>query len=181
MALVAVSPLLGGCFQGLGATTTAQATMNSGDGVQVQVGNLKAQGLTLVLDPSTPGAATLVGRFTNVGTETEFLRGVTIGGKTMMNGDVAVTNGLAQVLPGQSLGFGFDSDQSISVKGLEAAVSTYVPITISFEVNGTVEASVLTVPATGIYAGITPSFPPAPVASTSAPEPVIAEASPAAS
>jgi hypothetical protein len=99
----------------------------------------------------------------------------------MMNGDVAVTNGLAQVLPGQSLGFGFDSDQSISVKGLEVVVSTYVPITISFEVNGTVEASVLTVPATGIYAGITPSFPPAPVASTSAPEPVIAESSPAAS
>ena len=175
MALVAVSPLLGGCFQGQGATTTAQATMNSGDGVQVQVGKLKAQGLTLVLDPATPGAATLIGRFTNVGTETEFLRGVTIGGKTTMNGDVAVTSGLGQILPGQSIGFGFESDQSISVKGLEAVVSTYVPIAISFEVNGTVEASVLTVPATGIYEGITPSFPPAPVASSSAPEPVIAE------
>jgi hypothetical protein len=155
--------------------------MNSGDGVQVQVGKLKAQGLTLVLDPATPGAATLIGRFTNVGTETEFLRGVTIGGKTTMNGDVAVTSGLGQILPGQSIGFGFESDQSISVKGLEAVVSTYVPIAISFEVNGTVEASVQTVPATGIYAGITPSFPPAPVESTSAPEPVIAEASPAAS
>jgi len=175
VALVAVSPLLGGCFQGQGATTTSQATMNSGDGVQVQVGDLKAQGLTLVLDPTTPGVATLIGRFTNVGTEVDYLRGVTIGGKTMMNGDVAVTNGLAQILPGQSIGFGFESDQSISVKNLEAAVSTYVPIAISFEVNGTVEASVLTVPATGIYAGITPSFPPAPVASTSAPEPVIAE------
>ena len=57
--------------------------MNSGDGVQVQVGKLKAQGLTLVLDPATPGAATLIGRFTNVGTETEFLRGVTIGLQTV--------------------------------------------------------------------------------------------------
>jgi hypothetical protein len=149
--------------------------MNSGDGVQVQVGDLKAQGLTLVLDPTTPGVATLIGRFTNVGAEVEYLRGVTIGGKTMMNGDVAVTNGLGQVLPGQSIGFGFESDQSISVKNLEAAVSTYVPIAISFEVNGTVDTSVLTVPATGIYEGITPSFPPAPAASTSAPEPVTAE------
>jgi len=180
VALVAVSPLLGGCFQGQGATTTAQATMNSGDGVQVQVGNLKAQGLTLVLDPTSVGTATLIGRFTNVGTEVEFLRGVTIGGTTMMTGDVAVTAGLGQILPGQSVGFGFESDQSISVKNLDAAVSTYVPVAISFEVNGTVEASVLTVPATGIYAGITPSFPPAPVASSAAPEPVPAEASPAA-
>jgi len=155
--------------------------MNSGDGVQIQVGNLKAQGLTLVLDPTTPGNATLIGRFTNVGTEVEFLRGVTIGGKTTMTGDVAVTSGLGQILPGQSVGFGFESDQSISVKNLDAAVSTYVPVAISFEVNGTVEASVLTVPATGIYEGITPSFPPAPVPSSAAPEPVPAEASPAAS
>jgi hypothetical protein len=44
-----------------------------------------------------------------------------------------------------------------------------VPIAISFEVNGTVETSVLTVPATGIYAGITPSFPPAPAASAADP------------
>ena len=181
MALVAVSPLLGGCFQGQGATTSVQSSMNSGDGVQVQVGNLKAQGLNLVLDPTTPGTATLVGRFTNVGTEPEFLRAVSIGGKTMLTGDVAVTSGLGQVLPGQSIGFGFESDESISVRNLDAAVSTYVPIAISFEVNGTVETSVLTVPATGIYAGITPSFPPAPVASTAASEPVTAEASPAAS
>jgi hypothetical protein len=122
-----------------------------------------------------------VGRFTNIGTEIEFLRGVTIGGKTMMTGDVAVTSGLGQVLPGQSVGFGYDSDQSISVKNLDAAVSTYVPIAISFEVNGTVETSVLTVPATGIYEGIAPSFPPAPVASTPASEEPLAEASPAAS
>ena len=181
MALVAVSPLLGGCYQGLGATTTSQATMNSGDGVQVQVGSLKAQNLTLVLDPTTPGAATLIGRFTNVGPEIEFLRGVTIGDKSMMNGDVAVTNGLGQVLPGQSIGFGFESPESISVKNLDAEVSTYVPISTSFEGNGTVETSVLTVPATGMYAGITPSFPPAPVESTPAPEPVPAEASPTAS
>lgn len=180
MALVAVSPLLGGCFQGQQATTTTQSSMNSGDGVQVQVGDLKAQGLTLVLG-TEPGTASLIGRFTNIGTEVEFLRGVTIGDKTMLNGDVAVTSGLAQVLPGQSLGFGFESDQAISVKNLDAAVSSYVPISISFEVNGTVETEVLTVPATGIYEGITPSFPPAPVASTAAPEPVINEASPAAS
>ena len=179
MALVAVSPLLTGCFQGQGATTTAQATMNSGNGVQVQVGNLKAQGLTLVLDPTTVGTATLIGQFTNVGTEVELLRGVTIGGRTTMTGDVAVTSGLAQILPGQSVSFGYESDESISVKNLDAEVSTYVPVAISFEVNGTVEAVVLTVPATGMYEGITPSFPP--VASSAAPEPVPAEASPAAS
>jgi len=154
--------------------------MNSGNGVQIQVGNLKAQSLTLVLG-TEPGTASLVGRFTNIGTETEFLRGVTIGDKTTANGDIAVTSGLGQVLPGQSVGFGFESDQSISVKNLDAAVSTYVPISISFEVNGTVETKVLTVAATGMYAGITPSFPPAPIASTAAPKPITAEASPAAS
>ena len=161
MALVAVSPLLGGCFQ-------------------VQVGNLKAQGLTLVLGPEA-GTASLIGRFTNVGTEIEYLRGVTIGDKTMANGDIAVTMGLGQVLPGQSVGFGFESDQSISVKNLDAVVSAYVPISIAFEVNGTVETSVLTVPATGIYEGITPSFPPAPVASPVASAVASAEPSPAAS
>ena len=180
MALEAVSPLLGGCFQGQQATTTAQASMNSGDGVQVQVGNLKAQGLTLVLGPEA-GTASLIGRFTNVGTEIEYLRGVTIGDKTMANGDIAVTMGLGQVLPGQSVGFGFESDQSISVKNLDAVVSAYVPISIAFEVNGTVETSVLTVPATGIYEGITPSFPPAPVASPVASAVASAEPSPAAS
>ncbi|MEY4136040.1 MAG: hypothetical protein RL205_168 [Actinomycetota bacterium] len=180
MALVAVSPLLGGCFQGQQATTTMQASMNSGDGVQVQLGNLKAQGLTLVLG-AEPGTASLVGRFINVGPETEFLREVTIGGKTMANGDVAVTSGLGQILPGQSLGFGYDSDQAISVKNLDTVVSTYVPISIAFEVNGTVETKVLTVPAAGIYAGITPSFPPAPVASPVASDVASASPSPAAS
>jgi len=144
------------------------------------VGNLKAQSLTLVLG-AEPGTASLVGRFINVGPETEYLRGVTIGDKTMANGDVAVTSGLAQVLPGQSLGFGYDSDQSISVKNLDAAVSTYVPISIAFEVNGTVETKVLTVPAAGMYAGITPSFPPAPVASPVASDVASASPSPAAS
>lgn len=179
MALVAVTPLLGGCFQGQQATTTAQATMNSGDGVQVQVGNLKAQSLTLVLGAEA-GTASLIGRFTNVGPEIERLRDVTIGDKSLANGDVFVTSGLAEVLPGQSLGFGYESDQSISVAGLDAAVSTYVPISISFEVNGTVETKVLTVPAVGMYEGITPSFPPAPVASPVASAVASAEASPAA-
>ncbi len=180
MTLVAVTPLLGGCFQGQRATTTAQATMNSGDGVQVQVGNLKAQSLTLVLG-AEPGTASLVGRFINVGPEIERLRDVSIGDKTLGNGDVFVTAGLGQVLPGQSVGFGYDSDQAISVKGLDAAVSTYVPISISFEVNGTVATKVLTVPAVGMYEGITPSFPPAPVASPVASAVASAVASPSAS
>ena len=46
--VVAVSPLLAGCWQGFGASTTMQNSMNSGNGTQEIVGSLRVENATIV-------------------------------------------------------------------------------------------------------------------------------------
>lgn len=150
---------LSACFSGPAATTTVQASMNSGNGVQAEQGEIRIENATVVLNADEPGTATLVVRLINVGLELDALTYATIDGQQaqfiVADDSMDVSSGV-ELAPGSSVGFGYDSAFRISVlSGMDAPVSAYVPVELGFANAGLAELSVLTVPATGYYAGIT--------------------------
>lgn len=163
--LLVATPALTGCFNGRGATTTMQASMNSGNGVAAQAGEIKVENATLVLGPENANSATLTARIVNIGPVADRLVYATVNGSP-----ADITAGGVDLEPGASISFGFDSDTWINAYALDAAVSTYVPVQLGFADAGILSMSVLTVPPTGYYAGISPNPPQSP-----------AEPSPAAS
>ena len=150
LAIVAV-PALSGCFSGRAATTSMQATMNTGDGTQTQIGNMKILNTTLVVgDPGYD--AMLIGTFVNVGIEPDTLLRVEVDGKP-----VSPIPPIEEMTAGTSVPFGYvDAPNKIPVGGLTGPLSTYVPVTFQFQNAGNVTIQVLTVPAVGQYAGIVP-------------------------
>jgi len=153
------SPVLTGCFSGKGATTNMQATMNSGNGVSAQAGEIKVENATLVMGPEGSNAATLTSRIVNTGPAADRLVYATVNGVP-----ADITGGGVDLNPGASVSFGFDSDTWINAYAFEAATSTYVPVQLGFADAGLVSMSVLTVPPVGYYEGIAPNPPQAPVA-----------------
>ena len=109
-------------------------------------------------------------RIVNTGPEADALVYATVNGQP-----ATITGDKVTLDPGASISFGFDSDHWINAYGLEAAVSTYVPVELGFQNAGLVTMSVMTVPPVGYYEGIKANPPVAPAAAAS---PV---ASPAAS
>lgn len=156
--VVLAVPSLTGCFNGPGATTTTQASMNSGNGVQAQAGPVRIENATLVLGPEGTSTGTLTTRLVNTGAEPDALVYVTIDGVVAY-----VTEGAGELAPGASVSFGFDSEQWINTYDLNAAVSTYVPVELGFQNAGLVTMSVLTVPPVGYYEGIAPNPPTDPI------------------
>ncbi len=154
--LVAAVPALAGCFNGQDATTTSQASMNSGNGVDAEQGAIHIEGATLVLGPEGSGTATLVVRIVNTGAEDDALTFATINGtQSTIVQPTSTDNGT--LVPGASISYGFESDGRIDAAALDVPVSSYVPVQLGFEKAGLVELSVLTVPPTGYYEGITPA------------------------
>jgi copper(I)-binding protein len=158
LALVA-TPLLSGCYSGFGATTTMQASMNSGNGTQVQVGSIRIENATLVMGPEGSGAGTLIASIVNGAQDPDRLVGATIGGIPAY-----ITPGQDVLLFNELVNFGYDSLHWINTYDLTAPVSTYVPVQLQFEKAGIVDFTVLTVPPTGIYEGIAPNPVTAPAA-----------------
>lgn len=154
-ALAAASLVLTGCFNGQGAMTNMQSADLTGNGVQAQVGNIRAENLTLVLGPEGSGSATLTTRIINADPEADRLVGVQIDGLPAY-----VTGDIVELLPDQSVGFGYESDLWINSYDFRAADSTYVPVALQFERAGIAEVEVLVVPPLGYYEGIEP-VPPA--------------------
>jgi hypothetical protein len=74
---------------------------------------------------------------------------------------IAAVSG-ADIGPGESVSFGFDSERWINTYELDVEPSSWVPIELGFQNAGLAQLSVLTVPPTGYYEGIAPN-PPAPV------------------
>jgi hypothetical protein len=155
--VVLAVPVLSGCFNGLQATTTVQATMNSGNGVEAQQGPIHVEGATLVLGPEGSRTATLTTRVVNTGPETDTLTYASINGVPAF-----VTEGAGEMLPGASISFGYASDAWINSYELDAPAATYVPVELGFEKAGLVKMSVLAVPPVGYYDGIAPTPPTAP-------------------
>lgn len=157
-ALVLLSPALAGCFNGLGATTTMQATMNSGNGVAAQAGAIHIENATLVLGPEGSRSATLTTRIVNTGPVADRLVYATIDGAP-----ADITAGGTDLAPGASISFGFDSEHWINAYGIDVATSVYVPVELGFAEAGLVSMSVLSVPPVGYYEGIAPNPPTAAV------------------
>lgn len=153
--LLASSLALTGCFNGPGATTNMQSSQLTGNGVQAQAGNIRAENLTIVIGPEGSASATLITRIVNGDPETDVLLGVLIDGLPAY-----ITGDMVELLPGESVGFGFESDRWINSYDFDADVSTYVPVAMQFERSGIVEVNVLVVPPTEDYDGIEP-VPPA--------------------
>lgn len=153
--LLASTLVLTGCYNGTGAITNLQSGQLTGNGVQAQVGNIRAENLTIVAGPEGSASATLITVIVNGDPEADTLLGATIDGVPAY-----VTGDVIKLLPGQSIGFGFDSDKWINSYQFDAAMSTYVPVTLQFERAGIAEVDVLVVPAEGFYEGIEP-VPPA--------------------
>ena len=161
--LVIASPVLTGCFNGKGATTNSQATMNSGNGVSARAGQVHVENATLVLGPEDSKSATLATRIVNAGPVPDRLVYATVNG---MPADI--TAGGIDLAPGASVSFGFESDTWINAYDLDAVTSTYVPVQLGFAEAGLVSMSVLTVPPVGYYEGIAPNPPQAPAAASPA-------------
>ena len=159
-----VLPVTTGCFSGQGATTTTQATMNSGNGVSATQGAIHIEGTTVVLGPDGSSTATLLTRIVNAGVDPDRLTYATIDGIPAY-----ITEGAGDLGPGASVSFGWESETWINSYDLTATASTYVPVQLGFEKAGLVTMSVLVVPPVGYYEGIAPTPPTNPNGAAPAP------------
>lgn len=164
LALIA-APALTGCWNGPRATTTVQATMNTGNGVEARQGAIDVENATLVLGPEGSTSATLIMRVVNTGPEADALTYITINGVQAQISEpgVAADSG-ADIGPGESIPFGYEAQRWINTYELEVEPSAWVPVELGFQNAGLLTMNVLTVPAAGYYAGIAPN-PPTPPAS----------------
>jgi hypothetical protein len=157
--VVLATPALAGCFNGQQATTSTQATMNSGNSVEATQGAIQIDGTTVVLGPEGSGTATLVVRFTNTGVDPDRLTFATING---VQATIVQPTGSAgepgEMGPGVAVAYGYDSDGRIDAAGVDLTVSTYVPVELGFQNAGLATLSVMVVPPTGYYEGITPAL-----------------------
>ena len=151
LAVLAV-PALTGCFNGQGATTYTQASMNSGNGVEAQVGPIHVENATLVQGPEGTTSATLTTRIVNASATPDRLVYATIDGMP-----AEITGGGTDLGPGASVSFGFDSENWINAYAIDAPVSSYVNVELGFAEAGLVSTRVLIVPPAGYYAGIAPN------------------------
>ena len=153
---VALVPILAGCWQGPAATTNVQATQNSGNGTQAQVGNIKVENATVVRGDD--GRASLIMSVFNVGAEPDALTGATVGG---LPATLPASPDVAVLVPGGARTFGYGAEGQppanlLIVEGLQVEQSGYVPVTLTFERAGQLDISVLTVPPVGYYEGLLP-------------------------
>ena len=162
--VVLAVPALTGCWNGQRATTTVQASMNTGNGVEARQGTIDIENATLVLGPEGTTSATLVMRLVNIGPEADALTYITINGEQVQISEPGVAGDSgADIGPGESISFGYDATRWINTYTLDVEPSSYVPVQLGFEKAGLANLSVLTVPPVGYYEGIAPN-PPTPTA-----------------
>lgn len=149
IALVAL-PALSGCWSGKEATTNMQAGMATGNGIEAEIGTMEVVNVTLVKGDGV-GPAQLIGTIVNNGQTADSVESVELDGKP-----VTFRPALTSILGGQAISFGYQTaGVKAPVRGAKPEVSTYVPVTFNFRNAGQLKISVMTVPATGFYAGIT--------------------------
>ena len=143
-------PALTGCWSGKEATTNMQAGMATGNGIEAEIGTMEVVDVTLVKGDGV-GPAQLIGTIVNNGQTADFVESVEVDGKP-----VTFRPTLTSILGGQAISFGYQTAAvKAPVRGAKPEISTYVPVTFNFRNAGQLKISVMTVPATGFYAGIT--------------------------
>ena len=155
LALVA-TPLLSGCYSGFGATTTMQASMNSGNGTQVTVGELRVENATIV--KGDDGAAQLIMSVFNRGPAADELIGVAINGQQLDLTGLGTTT----VEPGGFLTFGYGAEGEppagyLVVAPLDIDTGSYTSVALVFGTSGAAEFESVVVPPVGYYEGLAPA------------------------
>lgn len=153
---ISLTPMLSGCWQGFGASTTMQNSMNSGNGTQVKVGALRVENATVVRGDD--GAAQLVMSVFNNGAEADDLVGATI------NGQQVDLTGLASatIEPGGFLTFGYGAEGMapagyLVIDPLDVEPGSYTAIALAFAKSGLTEFESVVVPPVGYYEGLAPA------------------------
>ncbi len=155
---LAMVPLLSGCALGVAASTTNQGPSGNGSNANSTSGTVQLRAVTIVTGDA--GVGTVIGTIVNSGTAPDALTSVVItdpkGATTTIAGSGA-TGGVV-ALPAQRPGvrFGFDGVHHIDVTSLTIAPTAYATVEFHFQVAGIVTMSVMAVPPTGIFQGITP-------------------------
>jgi hypothetical protein len=99
--VLVAAPLLTGCWQGLGASSTMQNSMNSGNGTQEIVGSLRIENATVVRNEA--GRASLVMAVFNQGDAADTLAGVSVDGQVLPAPPVTIE-------PGSFATFGYGAE-----------------------------------------------------------------------
>jgi hypothetical protein len=150
--ILAVSPLLAGCWQGFGASTTMQSSMNSGNGTQEIVGSLRIENATVVRNDA--GRASLVVAVFNQGDAPDTLTSVAFDGQQLMTEPVTIE-------PGSFATFGYGAEGAppqnfLVIDPISTPAGSYTPVSMTFTTNGIAEFTSLVVPEVGYYAGFVP-------------------------
>jgi hypothetical protein len=154
VATVAVlSPLLAGCWQGFGASTTMQNSMNSGNGTQEIVGSLRIENATIVRNEA--GRASLVMAVFNQGDAPDTLAGVSVDGQPLAVPAVTIE-------PGSFATFGYGAEGAppqnvLLIDALATPAGSYSTVSLAFTTNGITDFTSLVVPDVGYYAGYVPA------------------------
>lgn len=128
-----------------------QAQMNSGNGTQVRIGDVRVENATVVLGPPESKSATLIMSVFNDGTTDDALLGV------LINEAVASPQQVVELPANGSANFGYGDQYWVNACGLDLTVSTYVPIAMQFEKAGILRTEALIVEPAGYYEGIAPN------------------------
>lgn len=148
--------LASGCAAGIDAPTNSQggAAGGPGDGATTAVGDQLGRGLVLVTDAQ--GRANLVGTLVNLGNDADSVASITVDGAS---GVTISAGGSSRVaLPARtSLPIGQGDGPQVTVNGLAAPIGQFVQVTVNYATAGSASTSVLTVPATGQWAGLGPA------------------------
>lgn len=149
-----LTPALAGCWQGFGASTTMQNSMNTGNGTQVKVGSIRVENATIVRGDD--GRASLIMSVFNDSAADEALVGVLVNGQQVEITDAAGT----PLPPGNYRSFGYGTQgqpaDAYLLTTLDIEPGSYTSVALAFGVAGVVEFESLVVPPVGYYEGLLP-------------------------
>jgi hypothetical protein len=151
--LIAGVPMLAGCWQGFGASTTMQNSMNSGNGTQEIVGSLRIENATIVRDDT--GRGSLIMAVFNQGDSADTLSVVSVDGQQLDVPPVTIE-------PGAFATFGYGAEgqpaeNPLLVDALQTPAGAYASVSLTFSTNGVTDFTSLVVPDVGYYAGYVPA------------------------
>jgi hypothetical protein len=155
--VVALAPVLSACSTGPNASTTTQQP--SGNGSSATIGPMQLRGVTIVTGSGDLPVGTVIGTIVNTSTEPDVLTGVSVAapsGATASLVGGATADGQLALAPRTRIQLGYLGTEHIDLSGFQIDPSAYAEVVFTFEKAGTVSFPVMSVPPSGIYAGLGP-------------------------
>ena len=154
--VVAMVPALSACSTGPNAATTTQQP--SGNGSSANLGPMQLRGVTIVTGGDLP-VGTVIGTIVNTSTDPDVLTGVSVAAPSGATATIvggATADGQLALPPRTPVQIGYQGSEQIDLSGFRIDPSAYAEVVFTFEKAGTVTVPVMSVPASGIYAGLGP-------------------------